>query len=616
MDPLLDWDSWRASAPAQSLTFGPRSIDVDNDEIFPSDGDNDDDDDDVADERRERSPTPERTREDIERDVRSARLAATRKVGEYSIASGNGADPMQANRKRPRDEDFGRLGSARRGGGDSVISRQMAKMRTIQPRALPPDVEKKKNRGRRDIVDNNVHWSEKAVADMTERDWRIFREDFMIVTRGGDVPKPIRAWSESLLPDEMLDAIFDAGYADPSPIQMQTVPIGLSNRDVIGIAQTGSGKTAAFVIPMCCYIATQPYMTPEIAQDGPYAIVMAPARELAQQIEEEAARFARFMKQRVISIVGGVSMEDQAMRIRMGADMIIGTPGRLVDCIERKYLVLNQCNYVVLDEADRMIDMGFEPQVKEVLDAMPNSNLRPENEALEEKHRVYRQTFMFSATMPASVEKLAMNYLRRPIHVTIGEVGTPIDRIIQRVEWTTSEHQKKHLLLQLLSHEEPPIIIFCNQRDKVESLARLIEGEGYRVSTLRGGKSQELRSEALTGFKKGEHDILVATDVAARGIDVKNVTHVVNYDMPKTIEFYQHRIGRTGRAGSKGVAVSYLTPQDVDIMFDLTNLLKNCKQKIPKELSDHEASKAKPGSIEFATRKRKDTVIFAKKSQF
>eukprot|EP00668_Euglena_longa_P012731 GGOE01015208.1.p1 GENE.GGOE01015208.1~~GGOE01015208.1.p1 ORF type:complete len:557 (+),score=147.98 GGOE01015208.1:196-1671(+) len=491
----------------------------------------------------------------------------------------------------------------------------MVKMRTIQPR-LSAEAEKKKGRSRRDILDETVHWSEKSVEEMTERDWRIFKEDFMIVTRGQNVSMPMRSWQESELPDRILEAVEECGYKAPSPIQMQTIPIGLQGRDIIGVAQTGSGKTAAFVIPMCVYISHQPPMTPDTILDGPYAIVMAPTRELAQQIEDECARFCRLMRQKVMSVVGGVSIEEQASRIRQGADIIIGTPGRMLDCIDRKYMVLNQCNYVVLDEADRMIDMGFEPQVVGVLEEMPSTNERPADESLEEADKQYRQTFMFSATMPASVEKLAMKFFRRPVQVQIGEVGTPIDKIEQRVLWMTSENQKKQHLLTLLAQSDPPIIIFCNQREKVEKVAQLIEGEGHSVATLRGGKSQDARSEALGEFKAGAVSILVATDVAARGIDVKNVTHVINFDMPKTIEFYTHRIGRTGRAGAKGVAVSYLMPADVDIMFDLTKLLQSCKQVVPKELLDHEGSKGKPGSIEFKTAKRKDTVIYAKKSQF
>eukprot|EP00889_Picochlorum_renovo_P004164 jgi/Picre1/31194/NNA_006548.t1 len=210
---------------------------------------------------------------------------------------------------------------------------------------------------------------------MTERDWRIFREDFNISFKGAtsNVALPIRSWEEAELPREVFQAIDDAGYTKPSPIQMASIPLGLQQKDVIGVAETGSGKTAAFVIPMLEYIRRQPVMAgnPDIEAEGPYAIVLAPTRELAQQIEVETKKLAKYTGYRVVSVVGGQNIEDQGFALRKGCEIVVATPGRLLDCIKRQYAVLNQCNYVVLDEADRMIDMGFEPQVVGVLDAMP-----------------------------------------------------------------------------------------------------------------------------------------------------------------------------------------------------------------------------------------------------
>jgi ATP-dependent RNA helicase DDX23/PRP28 len=211
------------------------------------------------------------------------------------------------------------------------------------------------------------HWSEKKREDMTERDWRIFREDFNISYKGV-VPAsalPLRNWDEADLPKPLRKAVDRAGYKKPSPIQMAAIPLGLQFRDVIGIAETGSGKTAAFVLPMLVYIQNQPPMlgNPEVEAEGPYAVVLAPTRELAQQIEEETRNLAHYTDFRVVSVVGGQSIEDQGFALRKGCEIVVATPGRLVDCIERSYAVLNQCNYVVLDEADRMIDLGFEPQV-------------------------------------------------------------------------------------------------------------------------------------------------------------------------------------------------------------------------------------------------------------
>lgn len=209
-----------------------------------------------------------------------------------------------------------------------------------------------------------------------------FREDFTISYKGVNPTLPLRNWEEGNLPKPLRKAIERAGYKKPSPIQMAAIPLGLQFRDVIGVAETGSGKTAAFVLPMLVYIMKQPPMlgNPEVEAEGPYSVVLAPTRELAQQIEEEARSLAQYTDFRVVSVVGGQSIEDQGFALRKGCEIVVATPGRLVDCISRSYAVLNQCNYVVLDEADRMIDLGFEPQVMGVLDAMPSSNLKPENE--------------------------------------------------------------------------------------------------------------------------------------------------------------------------------------------------------------------------------------------
>ena len=315
------------------------------------------------------------------------------------------------------------------------------------------------------------HWSDKSVKDMTERDWRIFKEDFQIAVKGGRCPKPVRNWAESGLPPQLLKAIDEANYEKPSAIQMQSIPIGLMNRDMIGLAETGSGKTAAFVLPMLCYIMNHcPELTPELAAEGPFALIMAPTRELVQQIEAETKKFSRHLGYKIFSIVGGVSIEEQGFALRMGAHIIIASPGRLNDCLENRYMVLNQCNYIVLDEADRMIDLGFQPQIQSVLDAMPSSNLRPEDEeeeeavSMEEKPEViYRQTFLFSATMPPEVERLAKKYCRHPAIIQIGETGRVVDRIEQVVK-VIAENAKPRELESVLRDLEPPIIVFVNTR--------------------------------------------------------------------------------------------------------------------------------------------------------
>lgn len=229
------------------------------------------------------------------------------------------------------------------------------------------------------------HWSEKDVQEMTERDWRIFREDYNITIKGGKIPDPIRNWKESGIQKELLDIIDKVGYKEPTPIQRQAIPIGMQNRDIIGVAETGSGKTLAFLIPLLSWIQSLPKIErTEDADQGPYAIILAPTRELAQQIEEETVKFGQPLGIRTVVVVGGLSREEQGFRMRMGCEIVIATPGRLIDVLENRYLVLNQCTYIVLDEADRMIDLGFEPDVQRILEYMPVTNLKPDTEEAED----------------------------------------------------------------------------------------------------------------------------------------------------------------------------------------------------------------------------------------
>jgi len=459
----------------------------------------------------------------------------------------------------------------------------------------------------------NRHWSEKPIEVMEERDWRIFREDFNISTRGARVPHPLRYWHEADLPEELSKAITRAGYKDPSPIQRAAIPVGLRNMDVVGIAETGSGKTCAFLVPMLVYISKLPKITQQTAGEGPYALVLAPTRELAQQISEECDKLGKDMGVRNVSIVGGNSIEEQSFSMRAGVEVIIATPGRLFDCLERRFLVLNQCNYIVLDEADRMIDLNFEPQLVKILDTMPSSNIKPENIDDMDESTVYRQTIMFSATMPPRVEQLAKKYLRHPVFISIGDrKGSANENVTQRVEMLT-EGRKRGRLMEILKQDEAPFIVFCNSKKGCDTLARAIEGAGFGCTVVHGSKIQEQREANLEAFKNGEVDVLVATDVVGRGIDINNVQQVINYDMPSEIEKYMHRIGRTGRAGKKGIATSFVTEADADLYYDLKNVLTGANQNVPGELARHEASKAKPGSLDAVGKKKKPTIMFAKK---
>ncbi|EHK40843.1 hypothetical protein TRIATDRAFT_286438 [Trichoderma atroviride IMI 206040] len=449
------------------------------------------------------------------------------------------------------------------------------------------------------------HWSDKDLNEMRERDWRIFKEDFGIATKGGAIPNPMRSWGESGLPRRLLDIVDKVGYKEPSAIQRAAIPIALQARDLIGVAVTGSGKTAAFLLPLLVYISDLPPLTEANKNDGPYALIIAPTRELVQQIETEAKKFAEPLGFRCVSIVGGHSLEEQVFALRNGAEIIVATPGRLVDCIERRLLVLVQCCYIIMDEADRMIDLGFEDSVNKILDALPVTNEKPDTDEAENAQLMkryvgkdrYRQTMMYTATMPPLVEKIAKKYLRRPAIVTIGNAGEAVDTVEQRVEFISGEDRRKKRLQEILGSAAyaPPIIVFVNIKRNCDAVARDIKSMGWSVVTLHGSKTQEQREAALASVRSGQSQVLVATDLAGRGIDVPDVSLVINFNMATNIESYTHRIGRTGRAGKSGVAITFLGNEDSDVLYDLKQILsKSSISKLPDELRRHEAAQSRP----------------------
>jgi ATP-dependent RNA helicase DDX23/PRP28 len=443
-------------------------------------------------------------------------------------------------------------------------------------------------------LEHQIHWSKKSLEEMSNRDWRIFNEDNEIQTKGGNILNPIRSWKESKLPSDILKIIDKLGYEKPTPIQMQCIPMGLTNRDMIGLSETGSGKTIAYLLPLLVYVSKMPKLNQFNCHDGPYSLILAPTRELALQIEEEARKFTEILGIKVVSVIGGVSQDNQSYALRDGCEILIATPGRLMAYLEQRILVLNQCNYVVLDECDKMISMGFEEQVNTILDHMPSSNLKPEEDT--EDQGVYRQTIMFSATMPKEIERLAAKYMRRKVVVMIGEVGRTVKKIEQRIEFL-EDHAKRNRLLSVLESNEGPIIVFVNLKKAGDSLQKFLHGKGYRSLVLHGKKSQDARNYALDSFKSGNIDVLIATDVMSRGIDIEGVKLVVNYDMPNNIEDYKHRIGRTGRAGKDGLAISFLTREDTGVFYDLKQTLTQAEQYIPEELAHHPAALIRPGSM-------------------
>ena len=450
---------------------------------------------------------------------------------------------------------------------------------------------------------------------MRDRDWRILKEDFHIATKGGSIPNPLRYWREASISQDILDALRKFSYYEPSAIQRQAIPIITQGRDMLGVAETGSGKTVAFLVPLF-EILDRTYYDNPVAHQGPFALILAPTRELVLQIEAECARFAKFLGKRPpVAVVGGHSMAEQSFRLSRGVDIVVATPGRLKDCLEQHILSLEHVTYTVFDEADRMVDMGFEADLSFILSklrpsASNRASLADHFASSNTKSRRGPQMIMFSATMPPAVERLVRTYLSNPATVTIGIIGQVVDTIEQKVE-LMQESQKRNRLFALLETVAitGPVIVFANLKDTIDSLVRHMTSRGFGVIGLHGGKSQEQRESALSKLKSGKINILVATDVASRGIDVPDVALVVNFDMASSIETYIHRIGRTGRAGKAGLAYTFLTQENAPLFYDLKALLLSSpRSTCPPELAFHEAANVKPGS--FIQKKKSDETIF------
>ena len=349
----------------------------------------------------------------------------------------------------------------------------------------------------------------------------------------------IEAFSELGLRPELLEAVVDAGYTRPTPIQQQAIPLILSGRDVIGLAQTGTGKTAAFTLPLL-----------QLLSDGPQrtrALVLVPTRELAAQVEESIAKYGRHGVMRWISVYGGVAMEPQTDALREGVEIVIATPGRLLDHLERGNVVLDELEVLVLDEADRMLDMGFAPQLNKIVAQMPK----------------YRQTLLFSATMPPEVEVLARKYMRRPVVVQVGRRSQTASSVTHAV-YPVSGAKKTALLAQLLAKPEmDSVLVFTRTKVGADRVVRDLEAAGIHAVAMHADKTQGQRTKALEDFKAGRIPVLVATDIAQRGLDISGISHVVNFDVPQQAEDYVHRIGRTGRAAETGDAVTFMAPDEI-----------------------------------------------------
>ena len=345
------------------------------------------------------------------------------------------------------------------------------------------------------------------------------------------------------LDPRILQAVQESGYTEPTPIQMAAIPPLLAGHDLIGIAQTGTGKTAAFTLPMLTKLAG---MFTEGNLPGTRALVLAPTRELVLQIEENVRAYARHLPLRVATVFGGVGEHSQINALRAGTHLIIACPGRLLDLMGRRCADFSRLQYLVLDEADRMLDMGFLPSIRQIVKALPQK----------------RQTLLFSASLSKEIEVLTHEFQRAPKLVQIGRRANPADTVTQLV-YEVPKHLKPALLLHLL--RDPGmgmVLVFSRMKHSADRIARNLEQRGIKTAALHSNRSQNQRLRALKDFKSGEVRVLVATDIAARGIDVDGISHVVNYDFPMHSEDYVHRIGRTGRAHAVGDAISFVTPED------------------------------------------------------
>jgi len=353
------------------------------------------------------------------------------------------------------------------------------------------------------------------------------------------------------LSDELLRAVNDSGYNEPTPIQRAAIPSVLMGKDLIGIAQTGTGKTAGFVLPMI-----------DILHEGrsrarmPRSLILEPTRELAMQVAENFEKYGKYHPLSMALLMGGVQMGDQVKALEKGVDVLIATPGRLMDLFSRGKIMLTDCKLLVIDEADRMLDMGFIPDIEEICSKLPRD----------------RQTLLFSATMPPPIQKLAAKFLNDPKRVEVARPATANVNIEQRLVEVSAD-KKKDALRDILRHEEfKNAIIFCNRKTTVRELASSLKRSGFKVGQIQGDMDQSVRIAEFDRFKRDEINILVASDVAARGLDVKGVSHVINFDVPWQPDDYIHRIGRTGRAGMTGIAITLATRQDAEAVAGIEKL--------------------------------------------
>lgn len=405
------------------------------------------------------------------------------------------------------------------------------------------------------------------------------RKKWHILVEGSNLPPPVKSFREMKFPKTIVDALKKKGIEQPTPIQIQGIPTVLSGRDLIGIAFTGSGKTLVFILPVIMFCLEQEKKLPFMGHEGPYGLIVCPSRELARQTYEiiqfhmENLSADGFPQLRPALLIGGVPMKEQMEIIKRGVHIVVATPGRLMLMLDKKMVTLDVCRYLCLDEADRMIDMGFEEDVRTIFSYFKGQ----------------RQTLLFSATMPKKIQNFARSALVQPVTINVGRAGAASLDVQQEVEYVKQE-AKMVYILQCLQKTKPPVLIFAEKKQDVDGIHEYLLLKGVEAVAIHGGKDQDERIRSVLQFRKLEKDVLVATDVASKGLDFPDVQHVINYDMPEDIENYVHRIGRTGRCGKTGLATTFVNKTvEESVLLDLKHLLLEAKQKVPPFLATMQA---------------------------
>jgi superfamily II DNA/RNA helicase len=360
------------------------------------------------------------------------------------------------------------------------------------------------------------------------------------------------------LAPEILRALADAGYSAPTPIQAQAIPVVLSGRDVMAAAQTGTGKTASFTLPMLQTMLPHANTSTSPARHPVRALILAPTRELAAQVQENVQAYSKYLPLRSTVVYGGINIDPQIAELRKGVEILVATPGRLLDHLQNKSVNLSQVEFLVLDEADRMLDMGFMPDIRRILSHLP----------------VHRRTLLFSATFPEEIKRLVRDFLREPQVIEVARQNTTAETVTQ-VAYRVANEQKRRVLVEIVRGDElAQVLVFTNTKIGANKLVRELERAGVSATAIHSDKTQQARQQALEDFKAGRVKVMVATDIAARGLDIDDLPCVVNFDLPYNAEDYVHRIGRTGRAGASGKAISLVSPEEKRLLVDIEKFIK------------------------------------------